>query len=588
MTDSLTCRNKFLLKHFLLISFSFFVFSASYSQYYLRGEVKDENNNSLANAKILLHSTNYLYYPDTSGVFEILINNPFDTVTISADGFKPLSTPLEAGQYQYIVLNLLYTKPGNNKYCASITKNFQPAILKPVDGSKPANVFMENSFVEAAKFPETNFGINPDKISYNNMQRYVDLGSVVPPDALRIEELLNYFNLDYKEPPVDSNFSFTSYLSSCPWNEKNQLLFLHANARKNDFDKIPPTNLVFLVDASGSMDLPNRMPLVKSALRFLINNLREKDTVSIVSYGKANLLVLPPTPGSFKKQILKAIEQIKPAGSLPGDVAIKNAYTLAENQFIKEGNNRIVFLTDGNFDFGQSTKEETEKMIMMHKRWGIYLSCIGVGMGNEKDEKLQVLAERGNGNMAYVDDEKNAEKALMREFAQVVYAVADSVWFNIQLDSSLVQSYRLIGFENKINSFSDSINNSIAAGDIGSGNSINAMIEITATPDSVRKTLMGASIGNVCLHYKLPEDTAGKFSSYELTGKISKFSSLPAPYRFASSIAWCGGLIKGSAFINPSSWSDAVSLANNSYNSKDVLQKEFMALLERAKKIYKK
>ena len=236
MTDSVTCRNKFLLKQFLLISFSCFIFSASFSQYYLRGEVKDENNNSLANAKILLHSTNYLYYPVTSVVFEILINNPFDTVTISADGFKPLSAALEAGQYQYIVLNLLFTKSGNTKHCASLTKNFQPSIPKAnPDGSKYLSLFMENSFVEASRFPETNFGINPDKISYNNLQRYIDLDGTVPPDALRVEELLNYFNLDYKEPLPDSNFSFSSYLTQCPWNEKNQLLFLHANAKKNDF-----------------------------------------------------------------------------------------------------------------------------------------------------------------------------------------------------------------------------------------------------------------------------------------------------------------------------------------------------------------
>ncbi|HLK30556.1 MAG TPA: von Willebrand factor type A domain-containing protein [Puia sp.] len=578
------------MKNISFLLFSCLIFSSAFAQqYYLRGEVKDENNNSLGNAKILLHSTNYLYYSDTSGVFEILINEASDSVTISADGFKPLSMGLEAGQYQYIILNALNsTRVADNRRLSCITKNMHLSPSKAVsDANGTIRSFVENPFVEAEQYPETIFAVNPDKISYNNFQRYININSVVPPDALRIEELINYFNLDYKEPPADSNFLFSSYLTQCPWNEKNQLLFLHANAKKNDFDKVPPTNLVFLIDASGSMDLPNKLPLLKSALRFLVNNLREKDTISIVTYGKATSVWLPPTPGSFKKPILKAIEQLKAGGSLPGDIAIRNAYTIAENQFIKEGSNRVILITDGDFNSGQSTQEELEKMIMMHKRWGIYLTCIGIGMGDTKDERLQVLAERGSGNMSYIDDQKSAEKALMREFAQVVYTVADSAYFNIQLDSNLVKNYRVVGFENNVNSIRDTANE-IRAGEVGSGNSIMAMVEITPAPDSVRKLLLGASIGNIELHYKSSGDTAHKFSSYELPGKISKFSSLPAPYRFASSIAWCGSLMKNSSLLNNTNWSDAISLAKDSYNNKDVAQKDFIEMIQKAKKIYLK
>ena len=553
----------------------------------MRGEIKDENNNSLGNAKILLHSNNYLYYSDTAGVFEILVNEPLDSVTISADGYKPLSAQLEAGQYQYIILNLLYSaKSGTGRHLSSLTKNMQMLDIKTLTvAGEHVNSLIENSFVEANKFPETDFAVNPDKISYNNFQRYINLNSTVPPDALRIEELLNYFNLDYKEPPADSNFSFSSYLTQCPWNEKNQLLFFHADPKKIDLDKIPPANIILLIDVSGSMNLPNRLPLLKSALRFLIANLREKDTISMITYGKATSVWLRPTPGNYKKEILKAVEQLEAGGSLPGDVAIKNAYTIAENQFIKEGNNRIILVTDGDFNTGQSTQEEMEKLIMMHKRWGIYLSCLGVGMENKKDEKLHVLAERGSGNMTYIDDEKNAEKALMREFAQIVYTVADSAQFSIQLDSNLVQHYRLIGFENRKEALNDTVNK-IAGGEVGSGNSILAMVEITPTPDSVRKLLMGASIGNIGFHYKLSGDTTNRFSSYDLPGKNTKFSLLPAAYRFASSVAWCGALMKNSVYINNSNWSDAVSLANRSYNNKDVLQKEFIALIQKAKRIY--
>ncbi len=577
-------------KGFFCIAVFCLAFSSSFGQqYYLRGEVKDENSNSLGNAKILLHSTNNLYYSDTSGVFEILIGAASDTVTISADGFKPLSVGLEAGQYQYVILNPSNSsRSGHSRRLACVTKNMQPSLATTsTDGSGQAHLLKENYFIQANQYPETEFVVNPDKISYNNFQRYINLNTTVPQDALRIEELLNYFNIDYKEPPVDSNFSFSSYLTQCPWNEHDQLLLLHGNAKKADFDKIPPTNLVFLVDASGSMNLPNRLPLVKSALRFLVNNLREKDTVSIVTYGKSTSVWLSPTPGSFKKQILKAIEQLQAAGSLPGDIAMKNAYIIAENQFIKEGNNRVIFLTDGEFNTGQSTKEEIEKLIMMHKRWGIYLSCIGVGLGGKKDEKLQVLAERGSGNMAYIDDEKNAEKVLMREFAPVVYSVAEGAYFNIKLEPNFVKNYRVIGFENSIDALGDT-SNTLGGGEVGSGNSLMAMLEIEPTSDTIRKAFKGQSIGSIELHYTLAGDAAKMFSSYELPSVVTKFSAVPDSYRFAASVAWCGSLMKNSSFVNPSGWSDAVSLVNKSYNNKDVLQKDFLGLIEKAKKIYAK
>ena len=547
--------------------------------------MKDENNNSLGNAKILLHSNNYLYYSDTSGVFEILINGLSDSITISANGYKPLSLFLEAGQYQYIMLNALYDPHAHGaRQLLTFTKNryMGPAIAVGAD-DEPSS-FVENQFAEACQFPETSFAVNPEKVSYNNVKRYISMNSTVPKDAIRIEELLNYFKLDYKEPPPDSNFSFDSYLSKCPWNEKNQLLFFHASARKMDLEKIAPANIVFLIDVSGSMALPNRLPLLKTGLRFLVNNLREKDTVSIVVYGKTTSVWLRPTPGNFKKEILKAIEELKTGGSQPGDAAIKAAYIIAENQFIKDGNNRIILATDGDINIGQSTQEELEKLIMMHKRWGIYLSCLGVGMGNNKDEKLHVLAERGNGNMAYIEDEKQAEKALLREFAQIVYSVAERTYFTIGLDSNIVKSYRLIGFENRIEALSDSAAE-ISGGEVGSGSSIMALLEIMPL---AKANPINGPIGTITMHYKLRGDSTNRFSYHDLPSHFTKFSSLHAPYRFAASVALIGGLMKNAQYINNSGWGDAVSLASQSYNDKDVSQKEFIALIQKAKKIYTK
>ncbi|HXB45232.1 MAG TPA: von Willebrand factor type A domain-containing protein [Puia sp.] len=574
------------MNKFLQITVCCFIFSSSFSQYYLRGEVKDENNNSLSNAKILLHSNNYLYYSDTSGVFEILIPGPSDTVTISANGYKPLSLFLEAGQYQYIMLNALYNPhaPGGRQLL-TFTKNMYMGPAEVAQGGDDdLSSFVENQFAEACQFPETNFAVNTEKVSYSNLKRYINMNSIVPRDAIRVEELLNYFKLDYKEPPNDSNFAFDSYISKCPWNEKNQLLFFRSSAKKIDLEKIPPSNIVLLIDVSGSMALPNRLPLLKTGLRFLVNNLREKDTVSIVTYGKATSVWLSPTPGNLKKQILKAIEELKPGGSQPGDAAIKEAYIIAENQFIKDGNNRIILASDGDFPIGQSTQEELEKLIMMHKRWGIYFSCLGLGMGNNKDEKLHVLAERGNGNMSYIEDEKQAEKALLREFAQIVYSVAERTYFTLTLDSNIVKSYRLIGFENRIEALDDSAAE-ITGGEVGSGSSMMALLEIIPV---VKGNAINGRIGTITMHYKLPGDSTKRFSYYDLPSQFTKFSSLPPPYRFASSVALIGGLMKNSHYTNNYRWSDAVSVASQSFNDKDVAQKEFMTLIQKAKKIYAK
>ena len=264
-----------------------------------------------------------------------------------------------------------------------------------------------------------------DKASYSNVRRFLNMGSTIPPDAVRIEELLNYFNFGYTDPPADSCFVLRSRLSECPWNPANRLLFLRVCARKLDPSRIPPANLVSLIDVSGSMDLPNKLPLIKSATSLLINNLRAIDTVSIVTYGSSVSVALQPTSGENKKKILEAIDDLEPGGATPGEAGIRAAYRMAKSQYIKGGNNQVILATDGDFNEGETSEEELEKLVVEYKRWGVYLTCLGVGMGNYKDSKLEVLAKKGNGNFAYIDDEQEAEKVLVREFTQTVYAVAD-------------------------------------------------------------------------------------------------------------------------------------------------------------------
>jgi Ca-activated chloride channel family protein len=483
---------------------------------------------------------------------------------------------------------MLYHPPvEQKKRLLSFTKDFKASDWKGwTVGGETYSSLVENRFIPAAKFPETGFAMTIDKASYSNIRRFLNMGSTIPPDAVRIEELLNYFNFGYSDPPKDSCFSFQSNFSECPWNPENRLLFLKVCARKIDPARIPPANLVFLVDVSGSMDLPNKLPLLKSAFSLLVNNLRAIDTVSIVVYGSTVGVWMPPTSGGDKKSILKAIEELEPGGPTPGEAGIKAAYRVAKSQFIKGGNNRVILATDGDFNVGETSDDELEKMVVQYKQWGIYLTCLGVGMGNYKDSKLEGLAKKGNGNFAYLDDEREAEKVLVREFTQTVYAVADDAYLNISFNPALVKDYRLIGFDNKVKVLSDSLNE-VQGGEVGSGHSLLALFEIIpADPDSAGPLADRSGLARVLLNYKLPHNIQERMSSFECPYQVTAFRNLQPCYRFASSIALFGGLLKRSRFVNQSDWKDAIEMAAQSSDPEDSRQQEFIGLIEKARKIY--
>ncbi len=579
------------MKSIVVIFFSCFIFTYSSAQYYLRGEVKDEHNNFLSNVKIMVHSNGYIYYSGSSGGFGITIPNPSDSLTISASGFQTYCARLDAGKYQYITLKLLYT-PSTNlpaNRLISFTTNFKPQDWHSwTVGAETYSSIIENEFVTASKFPETGFAININKASYSNVRRFLNMGSIVPPDAVRTEEILNYFNFDYTAPVADSNFAINSYISNCPWNADNLLLFLHVCAKKADIDKIPPANLVFLIDISGSMDLPNRLPLLKSAFKLLVNNLRPVDTVSIVVYGSTVGVWMTPTCGNEKQKILKSIEELEPGGPTPGEAGIRSAYQLAKSQFIKGGNNRVILATDGDFNVGQSTDEELEGLISMYRQSGIYLTCLGVGMGNYKDSKLEVLAKKGNGNFAYLDDEKEAEKVLMREFTQTIYAVANDAYINISFNPSIVRDYRLIGFDNKLKALSDTVNE-LQGGEIGSGHSLVAMFEIHPGNPNLEDIYPGKKgFAKVELNYKLPNDSVRQKSYYDCPFNLASFNDLQPSYRFAACTVMFADLLKKSKFTQLVNWDDIIDLANQCYDPKDLSQKEFITLVEKAKKLYAK
>lgn len=576
------------MKTWLVIFCLTLFLSSAHAQYYLRGEIRDEKNIPVPNAKILLHSTKYLYSSGNGGAFGIMLSNPIDSITVSLDGYQSTSVKVDAARYQQLVLKMLFASANTKRSkLVSLTKNMKLEDRENrTVGGETYSSLLENEFIESKKFPETGFAIHTDKASYSNIRRFLNMNSTVPPDAVRTEEVMNYFNFSYNAPPPDSTFSFQSYISDCPWNPENKLLFLHMCARKIDPDKIPPSNLVFLIDVSGSMDMPNRLPLLKSAFKLLVDNLREKDTVSIVVYGSAVGVWLQPTSGKEKEKIRKSIEELFPAGSTPGESGIRSAYRLAKSQFIKGGNNRVILATDGDFNIGQASEDELDKLVTQHQQWGIYLTCLGVGMGNYKDSKLEVLAKKGNGNFAYLDNELEAEKVLVKELTQTLYTVADDAYLTIHFNPELVRGYRLIGYDNKLKALADTLSE-VEGGEVGSGHSLLALFEIKADSDLKESRFYEEKgLARVTVTYKNPGDADVRYTGYRCPILFTEFYELPSCYRFASSLAMFTALIKESKYVRRINWADVLEVAKQSYNPDDALQKEFLQIIEKAKKIY--
>lgn len=566
---------------------TFLLFSLSlFSQHYLKGEIKDESGKLLSNVKIILQSTGYVYYSGSSGSFGITSPRAVDSAIVLMDGYQTIVAALAENKQTTVTLKLLQTA-GNTqkKRLVSFTKDLEPKDLHRWSfAGETYSTLVENDFITAEKFPETGFAVNTDKASYSNIRRFITMGSIVPPDAVRIEEMMNYFTFGYIEPLDKKVFAFDSQLTGCPWKNSNQLLLLKVCAKKLDPEKMPASNLVFLIDISGSMDMPNRLPLLKAAFKLMINNLREKDTVSIVVYGSTAGVWMQPTSGKEKKKIRQSIEDLSPGGATSGSAGIQTAYRLAKSQFITGGNNRVILATDGDFNVGQISDEELEKMIAKNRQSGIYLTCLGVGMGNYKDSKLEVLAKKGNGNFAYLDEEKEAEKVLVKELTQTLYTVADETYLNIRFNPAYVKEYRLIGFDNRLNAVADSLSE-LEGGEVGSGHSLLALFELV--PAKIAGDHQ-ASLAQVTMNYKCPSDSTQKTSVYSCPVNYTAFNQIDSAYQFAASVAMFGSLLKHSDFIAKNSWNELLQLANQSYSREDALQKEFVVIIEKAKKIYAK
>ncbi|BAY60060.1 von Willebrand factor type A domain-containing protein [Calothrix brevissima NIES-22] len=460
----------------------------------------------------------------------------------------------------------------------------------------------DNAFHLVKNDPLSTFSIDVDTASYSNVRRFITQGELPPKDAVRIEELINYFTYNYPQPTGDRPFSVTTEVTAAPWNPQHKLVQIGLQGKRSESATLPPSNLVFLIDVSGSMDEPNKLPLVQQSLKLLVNKLRPEDRVSLVVYAGNAGLVLPATPGSQKAKILAAIDRLRAGGSTAGGEGIELAYKIAKQNLMKSGNNRVILATDGDFNVGVSSDGELTRLIEQKRDQGIFLTVLGFGTGNYKDSKMEQLADKGNGNYAYIDTLLEAKKVLVNDLRGTLFTIAKDVKIQVEFNPAKVQAYRLIGYENRLLQNQDFNDDKKDAGDIGSGHSVTALYEIVPTGiksdvklptvDPLRYQGSGVTqvdntsneLMQVKLRYKLPQDSNSQLISQTIQDDDSRNERIPSTnLRFAAAVATFGMVLRDSEYKGNANYDLAIKLATQGKGEDtEGYRGEFIRLVEQS------
>ncbi|MCB2195060.1 MAG: von Willebrand factor type A domain-containing protein [Bacteroidetes bacterium] len=483
---------------------------------------------------------------------------------------------------------------------STLSKNAQygmPSVYYPQEpfNREGYSAIHENGFKEAIKAPLSTFSIDVDAASYANVRRFLNNGQKPPVDAVRIEEMINYFNYDYPQPDNGHPFAIYQELAHCPWNEENMLLHIGLQGEKIEMENLPPSNIVFLLDVSGSMSSPNKLPLLKKAFKLLVQQLREEDRVAIVVYAGSSGLVLPSTSCDKKESILNALENLHAGGSTAGAAGLKLAYQVASEHFIKGGNNRIILATDGDFNVGQSSNAEMERLIEKEREKGIFISVLGFGMGNYQDDKMEIIADKGNGNYAYIDNILEAKKVLVNEFGGTLFTIAKDVKIQIEFNPAIVESYRLIGYENRLLNNEDFEDDKKDAGELGSGHTVTALYEIKlANTTSLKKNDLkyqstnlnslakeGDEVATVKFRYKKPNGQKSILLEEIIPFENNYITEMSDNFKFSAAVASFGMLLRNSEYKGNSTYKSVIDLAQSS-KGKDAegYRSEFIQLIK--------
>lgn len=466
--------------------------------------------------------------------------------------------------------------------------------LNPIHmNTEEYNAIEEAGFLSAATQPLSTFSADVDTASYSNVRRMINQG-YVDPGAVRIEEMLNYFSYDYKTPDGEHPFGVTTEVADCPWNPSTKLMLVGIQTEKVDFSKAPSSNLVFLIDVSGSMMDSDKLPLVQKAFAMLTENLTEKDRISIVTYASNEEVVLRGVNGTKREEIMDAVNQLSAGGSTAGSAGITTAYEIAEEFFIEGGNNRVILATDGDLNVGVSSESELTRLIETKKKSGVYLSVLGFGTGNIKDNKMEALADHGNGNYSYIDSLLEAKKVLVEEMGATLYTVAEDVKFQVEFNPAKVKAYRLIGYDNRLMAAEDFNDDTKDAGEVGAGHSVTALYEIALSDSNLdipstdlkyqESTINADSdeLLTISIRYKNPGEK--KSILMEVPVKETQIQPVMSEnLMFAAAVTEFGMILRDSTYQGTSSYDTILHLLSDCHLSDDIYKTEFVTLVKTAK-----
>lgn len=631
---SLDCKKIYIMKKIFLFLLPFFLSTTAFhtsKDITITGTVTDDSGNPVS---ATVHAGKVYAVTDLSGKYQISVSKNTKYLVFSAVGFA--EQKIEIGTKRIIDVKLKTSSSALSEVVvrgyAKKDRSFivgagSPVMLNgrvsgtmvslnPGNGRYDENQFntedydhiTENGFKRVTDDPLSTFSIDVDAASYSNVRRFLQNNQLPPAGAVRTEEMINYFKYDYPQPTGDNPFSINTEMSDCPWNPQNKLLLIGLQGKKIPVDQLPPSNLVFLIDVSGSMQGANRLPLVKASMKMLTDQLREDDRVSIVVYAGSTGIALPATSGSEKIKIKTAIDGLVASGYTAGGEGIQRAYKVAHQNYMEEGNNRIILCTDGDFNIGQSSDDDLVRLIEQERNKGIFLTVLGYGMGNYKDNKMQKLADKGNGNHAYIDGLSEAKKVLVNDpiaigFGGTLFTIAKDVKLQIEFNPALVAGYRLIGYENRMLNKEDFNDDKKDAGELGSGHTVTALYEIVPAgvkspflkdvdplkyqnDKKKRNSLVHNEIATIKFRYKTPDGNKSKLMVHAVNNESISPADVSDNFRWAASVAGFAMLLRDSEYKGSTVYGKILRMARNSLGpDEEGYREEFVNLVKKAAKL---
>ncbi|MFD1165787.1 von Willebrand factor type A domain-containing protein [Sphingobacterium daejeonense] len=585
----------------------------------ITGTVKDADSKAvLSGVEISVQGKNSATLTDNNGAYSIKVEDSdvllfkflgFETQKIKVGKKKKIDVLLKAESHnlEEIVVAGYKSQPKqvpNVMSTAQVRGRVGGIYIQPrPQQNEEYQRFEENGFISPTKEALSTFAVDVDAASYSNVRRIINSGQLPQKDAVRVEEMINYFQYDLKAPTNGDPVKIYTELTTAPWNKEHQLMRIALKAKDIPKGDLKPSNLVFLIDVSGSMMANNKLPLVQSSLKLLVDQLRPEDKVAIVTYAGSAGVPLESTKGDQKMKIKTAIDELVAGGSTAGAAGIKKAYQIARQNFIKGGNNRIILASDGDFNVGESSNEAMEDLIAKERESGVHLTVLGYGMGNLKDSKMETLANKGHGNYAYIDNISEARKAMVTEFGATLFTVAKDVKIQVEFNPAYVQGYRLVGYENRLLEAEDFNNDAKLGGDMGVGHTVTAIYEII--PVGVKSSIIGTvdplkyqnndkpnvgskngELATVKFRYKDPESDKSELQQTIVTNVAKPLDAVSEDFRFATAVAEFGMLLRNSDYKQNSSFESLVARAKAAKGKDDEgYRAEFIRLAENSKSI---